>query len=230
LAFLAFVTASTKSNYTKNRKQPTSLVYLIDADKGEAYYTSYESKVSNFNRAFLSDEPTKGSFDKSTTASKYNTRFKLHKKTNVYPIKQPIINKLLDTLIGNNRKIKLQIIPQRKTNRMELLVKDSLNFKEFVVNGENLRKRKDSEILFNTNKRKSLLSYYFTEENETLNLEFTLSLKDNNNPNTTITLYDTAYDLFTNQYLKVKPRNNEKTMPTPFVINDATIIKMDIKL
>ena len=226
IAGLAFVMASLKANYSKDRKQPTSLLYIIDADKGEAYYTTYETKVNDFNKTYLTEEPTKGSFDKGTTASKYNTSFKLHKKTNVVAIKHPIIKKLLDTIIGNDRQIKLQIIPQRKTNRMELLVKDSLNFKEFSVNGENLRKKQDGKFLFNTGKYKNLLSYYFTQNDTILNVEFLVPKSEN----PSITLYDTKYDLFTNTLLNIKPRTDIKTMPTPFVINDATIIKKEIKL
>lgn len=226
IAFMAFIKASVNANYTTERKQPTSLLYIVDANKGEAYFASYESKVNDFNKAYLSNEPTKGSFDKGTTASKYNTRFKLHKKTNVLDIKHPIINKILDTIIGADRSIRFQIIPQRKTNRMELLVKDSLNFKEFIVNNENIRNEKDGLFLFNTGKRKNLLSYYFTEQNEILDIEF--KLPKNEEP--VITLYDTAYDLFTNKLLNVKPRTDDKMMPTPFIINDATVIKKEITL
>ncbi len=226
LSGIAFVTASLKADYSIDRKQPTSLIYLIDADKGEAYYASYESKVNTFNEAYLTNDPTKGSFDKGTTASKYNSRFKLHKKTNVLGLKEPIITKLLDTIIDNSRQIGLRIISQRNSNRLELLVKDSLNFKEFIVNGENLRKKKDGEFLFHTGKRKNLLSYYFTENDSILNLNFVLP----KNENPSITIYDTKYDLFTNKLLNIKPRTDAKMMPTPFVINDATIIRKTIKL
>lgn len=226
IGIITLINASFKSNYSKEKKQPTSLVYLIDLDKSKAYYASYEAKVNEYNKAYLGEKPEIGSFDKSTSASKYNSRFKLHTLANVYPIKEPIINKLKDTIIQNNRNIRIQIIPQRGTNRIELIVKDSLNFHSFKVNGESLRKEKDGTILFNTSKYKSLLSYYFTEENEVLDVEFTIP----KNENPSFTIYDTKYDLFTNKFLNIKPRNNEKMMSTPFVINDATILKKEIKL
>lgn len=221
--------ASFKANYTKDKKQPTSLNYVLDVTENQAYWTSYESKVNDYTKPFLGDEPTIGDFNKKGAASKYNTKFKLHKKT-TYPSEfmqlQALIDKISDTIVQNERRIHLQIIPQRKTNRMDLIAKDTINFYSFKVNGQEFSKKNNSVYTFNTGKRKNVLVYYFAKENEILDLEFSIPA----NENLEMILYDISYDLFTNKLLYVTPRKDDKLMPTPFVINDATIIKKEIKL
>jgi hypothetical protein len=230
IGIIALLSASLKSDYSEKRKQPTSLNYIFDADENKAYWATYESKVNDFNKEYLSENPTIGSFKKSTGASKYKTKYKLHKKTNVFAPEvlglPPIISTINDSIVQNKRIIHLQIIPQRNTNRLELKAKGVINFYSFKINGQEFSKKQKTNYSFNTEKRKTILSYYFTEENEILDLEFIVPETEN----LSFTLYDISYDLFTNKLLKVKPRNNKKLMPTPFVINDATIIKKDIKL
>ncbi len=224
LGFLTLVIASFKSNYTENRKQPTSLVYVLDADKQEAYFASYESKINDFNKAYLTENPTKGSFVKNATASKYATQFKIHKKTTVVPLQMPSITVLRDTIILNNRTIKLQILSNRKANRFELLAKNIIHFVDLKVNSESFRRNKKDAFIFDTKKQKQVLSYFISEPNEFLNIEMTFPAKEH----PSFDLYEVSYDLFTNNLLEVKPRTDKKMMPTPFVINDAIIIKKEI--
>ncbi len=225
LGLLLLITASFQANYSETRKQPTSLVYIVDVDENQAFWASYEAKVNSYNKAFLGENPTKGSFDKTAGASKYKTAYKIHKKTNVVGLPQPIITKVRDTIVGNQRKIHLQIEAQRKTTRMEFIATNAIHFNSFRVNGESLPK-KESGFIFNTEKSKQILTYYFTEKDEVLHLEYSVPATENPE----MVLYDTAYDLHTNPLLNVPKRNDNTTMPTPFVINDASIIKKRIDL
>lgn len=224
IGFVALASASFKSGYSVDRKQPISLNYVLDAINNKAYFTSYNKEVNSFTKTYLGENPTKGSIEKSATDSKYNTKISLHKETNVVTLAQPIFNVLTDSIINNERFINLEIIPQRKTNRIELVAKNDIHFKSFIINGEELKT--SSAYVFNTKKRKNIVSYYFTEENEVLNIKF--SFPKNEKPE--IILYDIAYDLFTNPLLDVKPRTDNTTFSIPFVINDATIIKKMVKL
>jgi len=223
IGFIALISASFKSDYTINRKQPVSLNYVLDATNNKAYFTSYNKKVNDYNKEYLTENPTKGSIEKTASDSKYKTRINLHKQTNVVALEQANIQTIVDTIIGDNRLLKLQIIPQRKTNRMEFIAKNNIHFKSFIVNGEELKSK--SMYVFDTEKSKNILSYYFTEKEEVLNIEF--SIPKTEKPE--ILIYDVAYDLFTNDLLNVKPRTDESTFSTPFVVNDATIIKTIIK-
>ena len=224
LSVLAFVGASFKSNYTKDRKQPVSLVYFKDVDNHKAYFASYDNRVNSFNKPYLSEEPTKGTFIKTSPASKYQTNFKLYKETDFVAIANPIVQIMQDTIIGNNRNIHLQITSQRKANRLELIAQNAIDFNDFKVNGESISHHKKGA--FDTKNRKTILTYYYTKPNETVDLQF--SIPKNENPE--IDLYEAAYDLFENPLLKVENNRDETMMPTPFVINDATIIKEKLRL
>jgi len=88
-----------------------------------------------------------------------------------------------------------------------------------------LKNKKGEDYIFNTGKHKSMLTYYFTKPNEVINLEY--SIPKNANP--TIEVQDIKYDLFTNKLLNIEPRKDENLFPTPFVINDATVVLKTIK-
>lgn len=225
IALFSFIKASFMSDYSEDRKQPTSLIYVLDADKKEAFWASYESKVNDYNKAYLTDDPTKGSFVESATASKYYSKYKLHKKTEVVDLNSPITTILFDSIEGENRHIKLRIETTRNADRIELIAKDSIAFTSFIINGEVLKKPKGKPYIFDTGKRKNVLSYYYTKPNEVVEFEYTINSK----ANPTLEIQEVKYDLFTNELLKVENRKDKKMMPTPFVINDATIIKKEIR-
>jgi len=225
LGVLFLVIASFKSGYTNKKPQPTSLVYVMDADENKAYWATYESTPNDFNKAYLGDSPIEGSFDEVAAKSKYNSGYKLHQKAAVVTLPHPMVKTIKDTIFASKRHLSLQIIPQRKTNKMELIANNTIHFYSLKVNGETLPKRHDKYVL-NTEESKHIISYYFTEKEEVLNLEFVIPA----NEKPEILLYDTAYDLFTNELLNVQQRTDITTIPTPFVINDATIIKQKISL
>lgn len=223
LSLLIFITASFKSGYNEDRKQPNSIIYVLDADKNEAYWASYNKKVDEFTEQFLGDNPVKGGFDNSTTASKYGSRIQLHKKTQVKTIIQPQIEILKDTIVGDDRHVNLKITPQRTVNRIELLSQDTISFKTLIINGESLHKPKNSEFVLKTNKQ--ILSYYFSNVDAFLNIQFTVPKYEN----PSFIMYETSYDLFESMAFDITPRT-KIMMPMPFVINDAIIIKKQINL
>jgi hypothetical protein len=224
VSLLTFVSASFKSGYSKDRKQPTSLIYYLDADNNKAYFASYESQINSFNKAYLTENPTKGSFIKNSPASKYQTNFRLYKETDIVAIPNSVVEVFKDTVIGSNRQVYFRITPQRKINRLELIARNTLHFNEFKVNGEYISHNNKAE--FNTENRKTIITYYPTSPNEFLEIEFSIPMEEKPE----IVLYESAYDLFSNPLLNVKNNRTEIMMPTPFVINDATIVKKEIKL
>ncbi|MEE9350505.1 MAG: M20/M25/M40 family metallo-hydrolase [Flavobacteriaceae bacterium] len=225
LGVLLLIVASFKASYNETRKQPTSLVYVIDSDENKAYWASYETELNDYNKTKLGENPTVGNFEKTVGSSKYNTGYKLYKQADVLALPQPLITKTQDTIIGANRHIKLQITSQRNANKMELIANNVVHFNSFTINGESLLKQ-NKMYVFDTEKKNHVLSYYFTEKDELLNFEF--SVPKNEKPS--FTLNETKYDLFNNELLNMPKRADSKTMATPFVVNDASIIKRKIIL
>ncbi len=229
LAIIIFISASFKSGYNEDRKQPNSINYIIDVDKNDAYWISYDRKVDEFTKQFLTEKPIKGSFDKATSKSKYNSNVKLHQKTKVKDIPQPIIDITSDTIIDTDRFIHFSIRPQRRVNRIELISSNDIHFKTFKINGEKLSERDENGLVFVGKKNKTLLFYYLSSGDEVLDLEFSTDKNDTLD----FTMYETSYNLITSPYFNVEPLyhinpRNKTMIPKPFIINDAIIVKKQL--
>jgi len=223
ISILAFITAAIFSSYSIDRRQPNSILYVLDTNNDEAYWASYNSKVDDFTKQFLGETPKKGNYGTNTTASKYKTSIQLHAITEVKEFKKPTITVVSDTIVNNERKVCLSIQSLRNANKVELLTKIPTVFKVFKVN-ETVVPNKIDKNLGLSMAEGTLMSYYFTEENEIIDLEFVVD----KNQKFDIDVLEVKYDLFTNPQFNVTPRS-EIMMPMPFVTSDATVIKTNIK-
>jgi len=220
---LLLVTASLKATYNEDRKQPNSILYVLDVNKNEAYWASYNNKSDAFTQQFLGDHPAKGSYDKNTTASKYKTNIQLHTKTQIRNFKKPLISIVSDTIVNDTRKVCLSLVTQRNANKFEILTHTPIKFKSFKVNDEALKNEPTNGYVLNISKG-TIMGYYITKESELIDLEFIVA-KDQKFD---IDVLEVKYDLFTNSQFNFKPRS-KSMIPTPFVLNDATVIKMNLK-
>jgi len=225
ITMVGFIKSSYNSSYSITRKKPNSILYIYNADKNNAYWASYDNEVDNFTQQFLGAKPSHGDIEKSEVASKYKTQLKLYKKAKVVPLAKTKIEIISDTITNNSRSINMIITPQRKTNRVELLANNLIHFIDFKVNGESLKKNPTSPFILDTKSKSQILSYFITKNEEEIHLDFTIP----KNENPSITIYSSTYDLYTNPNFKIKPRS-DTMMPTPFVLNDATVIKQTINL
>lgn len=223
IGIMALATASALSTYNEDRRQPNSILYVLDATKNEAYWASYNLEVDAFTKQFLGENPTKGNYDKNTTASKYKTSIQLHKKAAILDLKKPIITIVSDTIINTDRKICLSIMSVRNANKIEILTKTPIKFKSFKVNDEAITNTSNSAYILSIDKG-TILSYYRTDKDEIIDLEFVVD----KNQKFDIDILEVKFDLFSNTEFKVTPRS-KTMMPMPFVLNDATVIKTNIK-
>jgi hypothetical protein len=223
IGFITLISASIKANYNSDRKQPNSILYVLDSNKNEAYWASYNKKPDAFTQQFLGENPVKGSYDKNTTASKYNTKIELHTKTKIKNFEKPSISIVCDTIIDSDRKICLSIVSNRNANKIELLANNPIQFKSFKVNDEELRLEDNKEFVLEISKG-TIMSYFITEEKELIYLELVVS----KNQKFDIDVLEAKFDLFTNPQFNIQPRS-KNMIPTPFVLNDATVIKSNLK-
>lgn len=230
IAILAFVSAGFTSKYATERKQPNSILYFLDTDANKAYWASYNSKIDDFTEQFLGKDPTIGSFSKEVSTSKYDTNFKLYKETEIINLLQPKVEIMEDSIMDSVRKIHIKISPQRRVNKLELISRNTLHFKGFAINGEILSQKDNEKYIFTTEKRKHVLTYYFTKNEKVLDIK--IMLPKGENP--VFDIWETSYDLYINQKIKgLKPKielRSESMMPMPFVLNDAVVIKTKITL
>ncbi|MDO9036770.1 MAG: hypothetical protein Q7U59_00295, partial [Lutibacter sp.] len=224
IGIMALISASVYSGYSIDRKKPNSVLYVFDSNKNEAYWASYNAKTDDFTKQFLGENPTKGSYDQNTTASKYKTSIQMHAKAAVINMQKPLISIVLDTIVGADRKLTLRIESPRNADKIELLTKTPIHFKSFMVNKESVKNDRNGKYAFSVEKG-TIMNFYRTGKNEILDIEFTVD----KNQVMDIDILELKYDLFTNPQFKITPRT-EMMMPMPFVLNDATIIKTNIKL
>ena len=223
IAFVTLISATLYAAYNSDRKQPNSILYVLDTNENEAYWASYNSKTDAFTKQFLGENPNYGSYDKNTTASKYKTNIHLYTKAEIKNFEKPLISIVSDTVVNHNRKVCLRIVSFRNAHKIELLAKTPIQFKSFKVNEEALKNKSGNTFVLQVN-RGTIISYFITEENEIIDLEFVVA----ENQQFDIDVLEAKYDLFTNNQFEITPRTNEM-IPTPFVLNDATVIKTNIK-
>jgi len=223
IGFMALISASVFSSYSVDRKKPNSVLYVFDSNKNEAYWASYNAETDDFTKQFLGENPAKGSYDSTTTASKYKTNIKLYTKTEIINLAKPLISKVEDTIIGTDRKLVLRIESPRNANKIELLTKTPIQFKSFIVNHEPVKNDTNGTFLFSVEKG-TIMSFYRTSKDEIIEIAFVVD----KNQVMDIDVLESKYDLFTNPQFKITPRS-DLMMPMPFVLNDATVIKTNLK-
>lgn len=223
IGFMALISASVFSSYSVDRKKPNSVLYVFDSNKNEAYWASYNAETDDFTKQFLGENPTKGSYDGNTTESKYKTKIQLFTKTKIINLVKPLISIVEDTIIGAERKITLRIESPRNANKVELLTKTPIQFKSFMVNKEPVKNDRNGKYVFSVEKG-TIMNFYRTSKDEILEIEFMVD----KNQVMEMDVLEAKYDLFSNPQFKITPRT-EMMMPMPFVLNEATVIKTNIK-
>jgi len=216
-----FIYAGYHSGYEYGKAKSNSLLYVYNADNNSAVWTTYDTNLDEWTKSYLGETNQKAvGLNTLPLSSKYNTTFTYSAIAPVVEIPKPAIQFLRDSVIGNNRYLKIKITPNRKVNRYDIYANPKMMFYNFKANGVatsgekgNRLQREDSKILC-----------YYVVANEPLEMEFYI----NKSSIFDMDLIESSFDLMTNPLLNVKPRN-DWMMPTPFVLNDAVLIQQKIK-
>ncbi|MGB5242677.1 MAG: M28 family peptidase [Lutimonas sp.] len=226
IGVLALISAGFTSKWNEERKKPNSVVYIADVSTNKAYFASYEQKPDEYTSQYLTEDPISGNLFEDFSPSKYGTSLSLYHETDLIHFPQSEIQVLKDTIIGELKEIAFRITPLRKLNRIEILSENSLHFKEFSLNGEKLKNSND--FIFDTEKRPHVLSYYFSEPGEFVEISFSIP----KNEKAGLLLLEASYDLHENEGLMALTSNfgkrTEEMIPKPFVLNDAIVVKRKI--
>ncbi|OIQ30922.1 MAG: peptidase M28 [Bacteroidetes bacterium MedPE-SWsnd-G2] len=219
------ISAHTSSDFTEEQPKPTSLAYVLDLDKKEAIWASYDPKPDSWNAPYLTKNQLQPSEQNLVTfGSKYDTGFSLTSRANIKPLALPYIEFETDTIIENERHVKVFISPQRKINRFEFFADTSAVYISFKVNGHDLKPVEPNTSVFAHREGERLFSFHISDES-LIELEFTTPKEQTSG----LKFYEISYDLLNNKLFEVPERPSNK-IPTPFVINDAVIITKTIAL
>ncbi|NAS31915.1 M20/M25/M40 family metallo-hydrolase [Flavobacteriaceae bacterium R38] len=224
LAFLFalgfFVKAHFQSDFNEQRPKPNSLLYIADNDEEKAQWATYDTHLDNWVDQYIENEKNVSESDAATFSSKYSTRFSFTTAAAYKNIAPPQIELSNDTIIGNERLLEICIKPQRDVNQLDVFNNDEAEILECQINGIPLRK----EFLDSPRRRNRLITHYISNNDYT---EITLKIPVDNNIE--FTFFEASYDLLENSLFSI-PKRPENSIPMPFVLNDAIVVKKTFKI
>ncbi|SHG42627.1 Peptidase family M28 [Flavobacterium segetis] len=216
-----FTKAHLDSGYEFGKAKSNSLLYIYDADADKATWATYDTNLDNWTKTYLGENP------KEVTAlnaiplfSKYNSGFTYLVEAPKKELVKPTIEFLENRTAGNQRYLKIRISPNRNVNRYDIFANNKMAIYNFKANGVTTLNQKSALL---KRKGKKIVSYYVVE-NAPLEMEFRI----NSSSILDMELLESSFDLMTNPIFKMQKRENWM-MPTPFVLNDAVVIKQKIK-
>lgn len=216
-----FIYSGYNSGYEHGKAKSNSLLYVYNANTNSALWATYDVNLDDWTKSYLGEKNQKApGLNSLPITSKYNSTFTHSAIAPVIDVPKPTIAFLKDSVIGNNRYLKIQITPNRKVNRYDIYANPKMTFYNFKANGVSTSGEKTNRL---ERDGMRLLCYYVVG-NEPLVMDFYI----NKSSIFDMDLIESSFDLMTNPLLKVKPRS-DWMMPTPFVLNDAIMVQQKIK-
>ncbi|OIV42341.1 M28 family peptidase [Flavobacterium johnsoniae] len=216
-----FIYAGYHSNYEHGKAKSNSLLYVYNANTNSAVWATYDVNLDDWTKTYLGEKNQKAvGLNNLPISSKYNSGFTYSAIAPVVDVPKPTISFLKDSVVGNNRYLKIKITPNRKVNRYDIYANPKMTFYNFKANGVSSSGEKGNRL---ERDGMRLLCYYVVG-NEPLIMDFYI----NKSSVFDMDLIESSFDLMTNPLLKVNPRS-DWMMPTPFVLNDAVLIQQKIK-
>jgi hypothetical protein len=221
LAIGFFAKAHYSSGYEFGKAKSNSLLYVYNTDTNKARWMTYDTNLDSWTKSYLGEKLKEATAMEDTPLfSKYNSKFTYQSDAPIKVLEKPTVEFLEDRIIGNQRYLKIRISPKRKVNRYDIFANEKMTIHNFKANGASTLGQKGSKYQRNG---KKILSYYVVD-NLPLEMQFSF---DSETP-LDMGLMESSFDLMTNPLFSMKKRENWM-MPTPFILNDAVVIKEKIK-
>lgn len=223
IALCLLISAQFKSDFNEERPKPNSLVYLLDIDKNEAQWATYDKRLDPFTKQVLGDDPDNAlNLKTNLVGSKYNSGFTHTKKADLKAFVFPEIDVYRDTIIGDRRELSIYIASKRKVQRMELFSDVQNVFYDFKINGVGAYRASVNANPF-SGRRSNRLFSYFVSDSEPLDIQLVIP----SGQHTELVLYESSNDLLSHPSFSLKQRS-DAMIAKPFVLNDAIILKKTI--
>lgn len=224
IAILFFIKAHSTSDFSEERQKPNSLLYYQDITTEKAYWLTYDESLDNWTKGNLGEAPKKAeSFNFISENSKYNTGYSYATEApqKQIPLFETVLNE--DTIIDSQRNVQFTIHPKRDINQISLYADTSIKFQSLSFNGKEVPK--DSTGYVFSNRKKNKLLRYYVADNDSLEVKYTI---EEHIP-VTFTVLEYSFDLLENSQFTINKRPNN-TMPKPFVVTDAIVVKKEIEI
>ncbi|WP_091172830.1 M28 family peptidase [Flavobacterium sinopsychrotolerans] len=216
-----FAKAHSESGYEFGRAKSNSLLYIYNADTDQADWTTYDTNLDSWTKSYLGENPKIATnLNEIPLFSKYNSGFTYAANAPKKDLQKPSIEFLEDRIVGNQRHLKIKISPNRNVNRYDIFANEKMEIHNFKANGVTTLGQKNSLY---QRKGKKILSYYVVG-NAPLEMQFSFNVSTAFD----MELLESSFDLLSNPLFEITKRDNWM-MPTPFVLNDAVVIRQKIK-
>lgn len=216
-----FALAHYESGYEKGKAKSNSLLYIYDAETKLAHWVTYDKNLDSWTKTYLGENPAAPQTLNATPLfSKYNSKFTYATPTIPKEIALPTIQFLRDSIAGNQRYLTIKISPNRKVNRYDIFANEKMDIANFKANGAIPLEQKVAAL----NRHGLKILSYYVVANEPLLMEFSI---DRSNV-FDMQLLESSFDLMQNPLFSMQKRE-DWMMPTPFILNDAVVIKQRIK-
>lgn len=217
-----FVKAHLNSDYEPGKAKPNSLLYVYDTDANKAFWATYDTNLDEWTKKYLGENPKPATaLNAMPLFSKYGSKFTFAADVPIKDVAKPEISFIKDTIIDNFRHLKIRITPKRaKVNRYDIFANEKMVLYNFVANGAKALGQEGSKY---QRKGPKILSYYLVD-NAPLELQFSIS----KNKPLDLSLMESSFDLLDQTGFAIAKRQ-PWMIPTPFVLNDAVVLKMKIK-
>ncbi|TDE06048.1 M28 family peptidase [Flavobacterium sandaracinum] len=217
-----FAKAHSESGYEFGKAKSNSLLYVYNADTDQASWATYDINLDSWTKGYLGENPKKATnLNETPLFSKYNSGFTYTANAPKKDLRKPSIEFLEDRIVGNQRYVKIKISPNRNVNRYDVFANEKMALHNFKANGVSTLGQKNSLY---QRKGKKIVSYYVVG-NAPLEMQFSFNVSTAFD----MELLESSFDLVSNPLFEITKRENWM-MPTPFVLNDAVVIRQKIKV
>jgi len=216
-----FTKAHFTSDYNTTKAKPNSLVYILDGDSNKANWATYDVNLDEWTKGYLGENPKIGSFlNTNKLYSKYGSEYTFMADAPLKNIAKPTIEFLRDTIKGNQHIYRIKITSNRSVNRYDIFNNDGVQINNFIANNV---KSIDFKSNISSKTKGKLLTYYVVD-NQPLVMDFSIPV----NQKLDLNLVESSFDLMSSPLFTMTKRK-AWMMPTPFVLNDAVIIRQKVK-
>lgn len=216
LGFCFIGKAHLNADYLENKAKPNSLVYIQNSEEGKAYWATYDKNLDEWTKGYLGEKPTDAQkLNSNKMYSKYKSGFTFMASAPMKNLPKSTVNFIQDSISGSYRNFIIDIVPNRKLNRIDV----------FSNGGrpEQLKANNVEDIVFKSNienaKSNKILTYYITDS-ISLRLQFRIPAKQKLD----LSIKESSFDLLEHPQFSITKRK-PWMMPTPFVLNDAIIVE-----
>ena len=110
VAVVFFGIAHFKSGYSTRENKPNSLIYILNADKNQAVWATYDIQVDKWTKIYLGENPKiYPNTNSNLMFSKYDSNLTFAAKAPIKAILKPTISFIKDSTIGAFRYLKIKI-------------------------------------------------------------------------------------------------------------------------